>query len=433
MRRTSLVVVLVVAFVAAGCATASLLADGRVLLLSGVAKIYDPATGRVTNAAQPPTLRIFGSATTLNDGRVLIAGGSNDLSSFSMGGLGGLSGAEPTPTPATATETTLGTAELYDPATDTYAPTGAMVHPRAFHTATLLADGRVLIMGGAGSLGGQGSLETGAPSPQAVPPPEIYDPATGTFSATSSDTLMPHAFHTATLLQDGKVLIAGGITVPQNAGVASPAPDGDSSGIPTTAAELFDPASGTSTATGSMTTPRIWGTATRLADGRVLFVGGAGTSDMSASSSGASTDTTPMTAEVYDPATGTFSPTGAPARPRMAHTANLLGDGHVLVAGGMDASSGQDPFLKAAELYDATSGTFAPTGDMVEGQAFHTGTTLQTGEVLLAGFGVGAMSGMMSGGSSGDLLSSAQLYDPETGTFSAVQVEPATMPVTSPG
>jgi hypothetical protein len=143
-----------------------------------------------------------------------------------------------------------------------------------------------------------------------------------------------------------------------------------------------------------------------------------------------------MSAEIFDPASGTFSPTGAPATARIAHTASPLADGHVLVAGGANtdtATSSTEPFLKSAELFDPAAGTFAPTGDMVEGQAFHTGTTLQDGKVLLAGFGLGALQGMMGSSSSGgDLLTTAQVYDPASGTFGAVEVEPAVLPTTNP-
>lgn len=433
MRRSGLLALVAALLLVTGCATATLLPDGRVLLLSTVAKVYDPATGRVANAATPPTPRAFGTATALANGLVLIAGGTSNLGSgFSMGGLGGP--AEPTPTPAT--DSTLASAELYDPATDTYAPTGSMIHGRAFHTATLLSDGRVLIVGGGKSTSGEDSIGTDVPAPEDIPPPEIYDPATGTFSATSGNTIMPHAMHTATLLQDGRVLIAGGITAPET-GSASPAPDGESSGVTTAAAELFDPATGSFGATGSMTTPRIWATATLLADGRILLVGGLASANLSASPDlGAAADATPMTAELYDPASGTFSATGAPATGRIWHTANLLADGHVLIAGGanMDpATSATDPFLRSAELFEPSAGTFSPTGDMEEGLALHTGTTLQDGTVLLAGFGAAALQAMVgSGGSSPDLLTSAQLYDPTAATFSTLVVEPATMPLPAP-
>lgn len=429
MRRSGLLALVALAtalVLVAGCATAALLPDGRVLLLSSVAKIYDPATGRVSNSATPPTARIFATTTALANGLVLIAGGTSNLDSgISIGGAG-----EPTPSP----DATLASAELYDPATDTYGPTGAMANARAFHTATLLQDGRVLIVGGGGSTSSDGG--TGIPAPEDIPPPEIYDPATGTFSLTNGNTAIPHAMHTATLLADGRVLIAGGLTVPEP-GTASPAPDGTSSGVASAAAELFDPATGTFAVTGSMTTPRIWDTATLLADGRVLFVGGLAESNLTASPDlGVAADTTPRTAELYDPASGTFSATGAPATGRIWHTANLLQDGHVLVAGGANldpATNTTDSFLTSAELFDPSAGTFSPTGGMPEGLALHTGTTLQDGKVLLAGLGATAIQRMMgASGSSPDVLASALLYDPGAGTFSLVEVEPAALPSASP-
>jgi Galactose oxidase, central domain len=422
MRRTGLLALVVMLFVLAGCGTAALLPDGRVLLLNGIAKEYDPATGAVTNLPAPPTTRLLGTATTLNNGLVLLAGG---VSSFSTGLTG--SGDQSTPT-------TFASAELYDPKTGTYTPTGSMAHPRAFHTATLLSDGRVLILGGGESTSSSGT--SGSSTPQQVPPPEIYDPASGTFSPTAGDTLIPHVWSTATLLQDGKVLITGGGTAAEAGATPAPGESSPPTGQVTDEAELFDPSTGTFSATGSMTRPRVWHTATLLADGKVLIVGGTLSSDLGASSSSGPADTTPQTAEIYDPASGTFSATGAPGAPRMWHAATLLPDGHVLVTGGLNqsgAGTGADPFLKSAELFDPAAGTFSATGDMVEGQALHTSTLLQDGKVLIAGLGAGAISGATGGGSSGDTISTAQVYDPAAGTFSAVQVEPAPVPSGSPG
>ena len=141
-------------------------------------------------------------------------------------------------------------AELYDPATDTFSPTGSLATARGLHTATLLADGRVLIAGGGpASWAIEGAYLASA---------ELYDPKTGTFSPTGS-MATPREDHTATLLADGRVLIAGGNDVGDH-GVAS--------------AELYDPKTGTFSPTGSMTTARGFHTATLLADGRVLIAGG---------------------------------------------------------------------------------------------------------------------------------------------------------------
>ncbi len=152
--------------------------------------------------------------------------------------------------------------------------------------------------------------------------------------------------HTATLLADGRVLVAGGF---------------DFADQPLSSAAVYDPATGTFSPTGSMATARGLATATLLADGRVLVAGG-----------GAATWVQPglvlASAELYDPKTGTFSPTGSMATAREGHTATLLRDGRVLIAGGIDASTG-DHTVASAELYDPKTGTFSPTGPMKTARA----------------------------------------------------------------
>jgi hypothetical protein len=261
-----------------------------------------------------------------------------------------------------------------------------------------------------------------------VPAPEIYDPATGTFGPAGGDTVIPLVFASATLLQDGKVLLAGGQTATLPGPGATPDPD-DSNGTPTGEAELFDPATGTFSATGSMSMPRIFHTATLLPDGRVLIVGG--TVDLDLGGTSDTPDPTMQTAELYDPATGTFTATGSPGMPRIGHAAALLSDGRVLITGGTaPGASGSGSLTRAAEIYDPATGTFSPTGDMVTGHVFHSATTLPDGHVLIAGLDEAAMSGL-SGGTP-DLLASAELYDPATGTFTTVEVEPAIMPSPAP-
>ena len=308
--------------------------------------IVDPsfsATGPMATGRQQHT------ATLLPNGKVLIAGGYDGTSSLSS-------------------------AELYDPASGTFsATTGPLTTARKQHTATLLPNGKVLIAGGTGAGGALSSAE-------------LYDPASGasgSFSATTGPMATARYTHTATLLPNGKVLIAGGYGA---AGVLS-------------SAELYDPASGVfSATTGPLATARYYQTATLLANGKVLIAGG----DSSAPPFYLSS------AELYDPvsgASGTFSATGALATARYAHTATLLANGTVLIAGGRAAG-----VLASVELYDPASGMFsATTGPLATARGYDTATLLPNGKVLIAGgLGLGFVP-----------LASAELYDPVSGTFSA--------------
>ena len=187
-----------------------------------------------------------------------------------------------------------------------FTPTGSLGTARGYHTATLLNNGTVLIAGGIG-LGG--IQLAGA---------EIYDPASGTFSATGSMTAARY-YHVATPLSDGKVLITGG---------AGPG------GVYQTA-ELFDPATGIFVKTlGNMVNVHYYHQATLLANGKVLISGGYGSAARA-------------TAELYDPATQTFTATGSMNAARALHSATLLSDGTVLVAGGENSGGS----LSSAEVY----------------------------------------------------------------------------------
>jgi hypothetical protein len=208
----------------------------------------------------------------LSNGKVLVAGGQGTSSAY------------------------LSSAELYDPTTGTWTPTGALNAARNNHTATLLPNGKVLVAGGDG----------------ATTSAELYDPATGTWAVTGT-MISGHSWHTATLLPNGKVLVAGGT------------------------AEVYDPATGKWTATGAFKTSRIYHTATLLPNGKVLAAGGGNYL---------------ASAEVYDSATGTWTVTGSLITGRQWHRAALLPNGKVLVTGGYN--NGRT--LSSAEVYDVGLG-----------------------------------------------------------------------------
>jgi hypothetical protein len=292
------------------------------------------------------TPRTNHTATLLNTGKVLVPGGIDDYR-FNPRGF-------------SCSPFTTRQAEIFDPATGTFAGTGSMKGTRADHTATLLQDGKVLVTGGfAEEFNFQTSILQTA---------EIFDPATATFT-TTGNMLTGRSSHTATLLPDGKVLVTGG----SGGGMS---------------AELFDPGTGSFASTGSMTGSRFGHTATLLKNGKVLIAGGR---DSSGNVS---------TAELYDPATGTFSPTSSMGTARDFHTATLLlPNGTVLIAGGSDQTG---VALASAEIYEPVTGLFTPTGNMETARSQHTATLLQSGKVLVAGGGTFV----------------AELFDPGTGTFS---------------
>lgn len=263
----------------------ALLDDGSVLVTGGYggqasADRYIFALGRWITAAAMRTPRWAHTATLLGDGRLLVVGGA------SVKGLG--------------VDETLRSAEIYHPLSNSWTPAASMGTARHSHTATLLADGRVLVVGGNGShlVGSQ------------LASAEIYDPSTDTWSPTP-DMTVPRVEHTATLLPDGGVFVAGGA-------------EGDNywSG-----SEIFDPAAGQWIPAGDMLAARAGHTATALDDGRILVAGGLDRWNDALA-----------TAEIYDPRSGHRDPATSMAVPRYLHTATLLGNGRsVAFVGGWNA------------------------------------------------------------------------------------------------
>jgi hypothetical protein len=265
------------------------------------------------------------TATALPDGRVLVAGGFVERGSPKG-------------------------AELYDTASEQFTPLPPMITTRHSHTATRLHDGSVLIVGGYGE--GAQTLATA----------EIFDPVTNRFVSTGS-LHAARADHVAVLLESGRVLLAGGLG-PGWTFLSS--------------AELYDSTTGRFSETGDMTLARESHTAVRLRDGRVLFAGGHNGERRSL--------TLLASAEIYDPATGTFSGVGAMRVRRHKHDAVLLPDGRVLITGGTDERDDRGIY-RSTELFDPTTATFAAGPTMKLPRYKHAGTSvlLSSGLVLMGG------------------------------------------------
>jgi N-acetylneuraminic acid mutarotase len=334
--------------------TATLLANGKVLVEGGdaftesvsdhtiifsgsTAELYDPATGTWTPTGSPVVQRLGHSAALVPGGKVLVVGGDVELESPWGGYRQG------------------GSAELYDPQTGTWSPTGALHTPRGGFALTPLANGSVLVAGGYDDW--DNTLNS----------TEIYDPVTGQWSY-GANLVMARMMPTATLLEDGRVLVVGGWT-------------DDTLLLAMSSAELYDPVSGQWTSTAPMGEARINHTATRLADGTVLVAGG-----YHANPPGGFGRYVPITlneAEVFDPAAERWRTVGNLAGARQWHTATLLNDGTVLVAGGVGTNTSAD--VLPEERYDPVSATWSAAGTSTVGASGHTATLLRDGTVLVAG------------------------------------------------
>jgi formylglycine-generating enzyme required for sulfatase activity len=330
---------------------ATLLPNGRVLVTGGlgiqgpvgVAERFDHVSGTWTGAGSLGVGRRGHSATLLANGKVLIVGGM-------------------------AGNSCLASVELHDTARGTWTTTGNLRRARTAHRAVLLANGKVLVIGGRDAGGPLASCE-------------LYDPGTGTWTETDALDVARES-HTATLLADGKVLVAGG----------------RSGEVPLGDCELYDPENGTWTTTGHLLelNGRQLHTATLLPSGSVLVAGGivwSGEFSLSV-------------AELYHPATGTWTFAGKLGTARTGHTATLLPGGRVLVTGGLSIESN---YLRSSETYDPATETWEYTGDLVLARANHTATLLPSGKVLIVG-GTSLES---------PPLDSAELYDAGLGFLDA--------------
>lgn len=313
--------------------SATLLNDGTVLIAGGfsnpstptaTAELYDPTSGAFTPAGNMTTARASHTATLLPDDRVLLAGGNRTH-------VGTNAFLPPN------------SAEIYDPVTRSFSPTGNMLKNHECHEATLLASGKVLLLGGAGL------------SDYLAPDAELYDPTTGTFSAAGTYSSIGSGFnacHSAvsSILPDGKVMVVWeGIT-----------------------AEVYDPESGTFARTGRSFAQNYTDgmpSATLLPRGTVLIAGGAG--------DGGAENLT----EVFDPGAGAFRAAPNMTTPRVGHTATLLPDGTVIAGG---CVFGILP-IPTTEIFDSSGGTFTPSGDLATLRCSHTATLLNDGRVLIAG------------------------------------------------
>lgn len=291
-------------------------------------------------AADMASARVFATATLLRDGRVLVAGGQNG-------------------------DGILATSEFYDPALNVWQVGPSIFVGRTGHTATLLTDGRVLIAGGLTALSPPPSAMTGL----------LYDPADGEWHTTPGSMVI-RAAHTATLLDSGKVLVAGGWN-----------------GDPMADAKLFDPSNGTFSDAGSMSTPRYDHVAAKLPDGRVLVAGGG-------TGSGGMAPT--ATVEIYDPASNSWTQAADLAFARRLPAVVVMSSGKAMVIGGV---AGNVP-VAATEIYDAASNSWSSSGSLSSGRGYLSATLLPGGSVLASG----------GSGSTGP-SDQSDLYRPATGQW----------------
>ncbi len=352
--------------------TATLLPNGNVFVASGQNgglgynsnyDLFSSASNSFTNNAVLVHNYFLGTATLLPTGKVLLAGGQGN-----------------NPGNGSAQTST----ELYNPTANTSAAATSMNTARSNHAAVLLPTGKALVIGGKNV------------NSNSIASTEIYDPASGAwnFGASLSNG---RSSHTATLLSNGLVLVAGGEPV-------------DNGGPPPTAAELYNPFANTWSSASSINTARYFHTATLLPNGKVLIAGGIGASGLPLQS-----------AELYDPATNSWTVAGMMTTSRALHTATLLPNGKVLLAGGFGGSS--IVALNSTELYDFPSNSFTASSSLSQARYYHTATLLNTGNVLFVGGQTVALLGA---------ISTAELYSTSLGFVPGSPSQPTIASITNP-
>jgi hypothetical protein len=327
-----------------GTTSAVVLKDGKALVAGGgvgqqalaAAEIFDPATGLWTPTGALNEARRGHNAVLLGDGRVLVAGG------ISGGDL-------------------LASAEIYDPATAKWTTTAPMSVARLGSTMTLLNNGNVLVTGGtaADTASGVGGGQTIRPDATA----EIYNVSTGKWTKTAGSMSTPRFEHTATALDDGRVLIAGGQGPPNN---------GQTGALAST--EIDDPAVDSFRKSNDMGDARFNHTAVKLPDRTVLVVGGAG---------GTNGDTSLATAEIYNPGDGGWTSAGTLTGSRTGHIATVFADGRVLVAGGETVTRGNRRSLNTAEIFSLDKREWRSAGTMNCPRSEPAAALLGDGSVLV--------------------------------------------------
>lgn len=329
------------------------LTDGRVLICGGTvngnvggvlasAEIFDPATHKFSATGSMSVARMGQTATVLQSGKVLIVGGQRNI----------------------GFRTALASAEIYDPSTGAFTTTAPMSAAREGHTATLLRDGRVLVAGG--SSNGTVTIDSA----------EIYDPSAGRWIPAGHMTV-PREAHVAVLLGSGKVLIAGGGRGGMPGGYIS-----------YQNAEIFDPATGRFTAIADrMHSDRVGAAAVLLDTGKALIIGGKSGKVLYGPSARNIASFTPLdTSEFFDPETSTFLPAAPMRVPHYLASATLLGNGNVLVVGGWRIQGNVIVGMMDAENFiPGTPGEYQSVGPLHVGRLLNSATLLPDGNVMIAG------------------------------------------------